>query len=224
MLEEFGRDIGNGLGTVVEVDLKAFSSDQSHFLRVRVELPLEKPLRQGGVVASPKGDKVCIGFKYERLVGVCFKCGRIGHEARGCSFHVDHQQGLPYGEWLKAGFHKRYAFANTGGSLGSREVDVQEGPSCGVSSKQFDRDNVNPVLGNVVVGSKQDRSQVGGGCSDVVPLKGGAEIGLASKVGPSAKTARKHVPDFEELSLSLIKLSSQSLLFRIQTLSRWSSW
>lgn len=65
----------------MEVDLKAFSSDQSHFLRVRVELPLEKPLRQGGVVASPKGDKVCIGFKYERLVGLCFKCGRIGHEA-----------------------------------------------------------------------------------------------------------------------------------------------
>ena len=125
---------------------------------------------------------------------------------------------------MKAGFHKSYAFANTGGSLGSREVDVQEGPSCGVSSKQFDRDKVNPVLGNVVVGSKQDRSQVGGGCSDVVPLKGGAEIGLAAKVGPSAKTARKHVPDFEELSLSLIKLSSQSLLFRIQTLSRWSSW
>ena len=101
---------------------------------------------------------------------------------------------------------------------------MQEGPSCGVSFKQFDRDNVNPVLGNVVVGSKQDRSQVGGGCSDVVPLKGGAEIGLAAKVGPCAKTARKHVPDFEELSLSLIKLSSQSLLFRIQTLSRWSSW
>ena len=30
--EEVGRDIGNGLGKVVEVDLKAFSSDQAHFL------------------------------------------------------------------------------------------------------------------------------------------------------------------------------------------------
>ena len=76
---------------------------------------------------------------------------------------------------------------------------MQEGPSCGVSFKQFDRDNVNPVLGNVGVGSKQDRSQVGGGCSDVVLLKGGAKVGLAAKVSSSAETAGKHVPDFEEL-------------------------
>ena len=30
--EEVGRDIGNGLGKVVEVDLKAFSSDQARFI------------------------------------------------------------------------------------------------------------------------------------------------------------------------------------------------
>ena len=80
---------------------------------------------------------------------------------------------------------------------------MQESSSCGVSSKQFDRDNINLVLGNVVVGSEQDRSQVGGGCSDVVLLKGGVEICLAMKVGPSAKTTRKHVPDFEELNSEL---------------------
>ena len=54
----------------MEADLKVFASDQARFLRVRVELPLEKPLRRRGVVASPEGDKVCIGFKYERLVGL----------------------------------------------------------------------------------------------------------------------------------------------------------
>ena len=44
-----GREIGSGLGEV-----------------------LDKPLRGGRVVASPEGDKVCIGFKYERLVGLCY--------------------------------------------------------------------------------------------------------------------------------------------------------
>ena len=44
LLEEVGRDIGSSLGDILEVDLKAFSSDQAHFIRVRVELPLDKPL------------------------------------------------------------------------------------------------------------------------------------------------------------------------------------
>ena len=45
LLEEVGRDIDSGLGEVLEIDLKAFSSDQACFIRVRVELPLDKPLR-----------------------------------------------------------------------------------------------------------------------------------------------------------------------------------
>ena len=93
LLEEVGRDIGSGLGEVLEVDLKAFSSDQARFIRVRVELPLDKPLRRGGVVVSPEGDKVCIGFKYESLAGLCYQCGRIGHEAKECSVSRDRKQG-----------------------------------------------------------------------------------------------------------------------------------
>ena len=45
LLEEVGKEISSGLGEVLEVDLKAFSSDQALFIRVRVELPLDKPLR-----------------------------------------------------------------------------------------------------------------------------------------------------------------------------------
>ena len=45
LVEEVGRDIGNGLGKVLDVDLKAFSSNQVRFIKVRVELPLDKPLR-----------------------------------------------------------------------------------------------------------------------------------------------------------------------------------
>ena len=87
--KRWGRDIGNGLGEVLEVDLKAFLSDHARFIRVRVELPLDKPPCQGGVVISLEGDKVCIGFKCERLVGLCYECGRIGHEIKECSIPRD---------------------------------------------------------------------------------------------------------------------------------------
>lgn len=42
--EEAGREVGEGVGKVLEVDCKAIASDQAHFLRLRVELPLDKLL------------------------------------------------------------------------------------------------------------------------------------------------------------------------------------
>lgn len=82
MTEEAGQDIGWGLGRVVKVDCKAFKSDQARFLRVRVEVPLNKPLRRGGLVVSPEGDEARVAFRYECLVGWCFACGRIGHDVK----------------------------------------------------------------------------------------------------------------------------------------------
>ena len=124
LVEEVGRDIGNGLGKVLDVDLKAFSSDQARLIRVRVELSLDKPLGRGGVVDSPEGDKICIGFKYERLVGLCYQCGRIGHEIRDCFVPQDGNQGyLPYGEWLKAGYRRNLGNANNARRSPGRQND-----------------------------------------------------------------------------------------------------
>lgn len=54
--EEAGSDIGRSIGKLVEVDCKAFNIDQSRFLRIHVEVPLDKPLRWGGLVISPEGE------------------------------------------------------------------------------------------------------------------------------------------------------------------------
>lgn len=75
MTEEAGQDIGRGMGKVIEVDCKAIKTDQARFLRVRVEVPLDKPLRRGGPVVSPEGDEARVVFRYECLVGWCFACG-----------------------------------------------------------------------------------------------------------------------------------------------------
>ena len=85
LLEEVGRETRNELGWVVKVNTKAFMSDQARFIRVRAEIPLDKPIHRGSSILNPEGDKIRIGYKYERLVGLYFQCGRFGHEAKECS-------------------------------------------------------------------------------------------------------------------------------------------
>lgn len=83
--EEAGLDIGKGLGRVVEVDSKAIASEQARFLRIHIEIPLNKPLRKGAPIVSSDGGKVFVALKYERLVGLCYNCGMLGHEVKDCS-------------------------------------------------------------------------------------------------------------------------------------------
>lgn len=56
--EEASQDIGQGLGKFIDMDYKASKSDQACFLRVRVEIPLDKPLQRGGSIVSLEGDEV----------------------------------------------------------------------------------------------------------------------------------------------------------------------
>ncbi|XP_075643181.1 uncharacterized protein At4g02000-like [Castanea sativa] len=82
--EEARKDIGGGIGRVLEVDCKAIAAGQARFLRIRFELPLDKPIQRGALVLSPEGVRVQIAFQYERLVGLCFSCGKLRHEAKEC--------------------------------------------------------------------------------------------------------------------------------------------
>ena len=101
--KEVGIDIGQGIGRVIEVDWKAIASDQARFLRVRVDVPLDKPIRRGAPVLSPEGDKVRVAFQYERLCGLCFHCGLLGHEAKACkTTKLKVGEESPYGKWLRA--------------------------------------------------------------------------------------------------------------------------
>ena len=113
---EAGLKIRNSLGQVVEVE--ALTKDQAHFLRVRVVTSLDKPIRRGGSIVNPEGDKTWIVFRYEWLCGLCFKCGKIGHEAKECNVQVTEGEELPYGDWLKAGFQRRAS--RSGGSTENR--------------------------------------------------------------------------------------------------------
>nr|POE86154.1 uncharacterized protein CFP56_07261 [Quercus suber] len=102
MSDEVGRELGNNIGKFIEVDQQARQSDQVKFMRIRVELQLDKPLRRGGKVASLEGDKFWVNFKYERLPTFCFQCGNLGHDEKHCKDPSDQKNTKQYGEWLRA--------------------------------------------------------------------------------------------------------------------------
>ena len=52
------RKVGNRLGVVEEVKRRQRQDQQNLFMRVKVAIPIYKPLRQGGYLAGSDGEKV----------------------------------------------------------------------------------------------------------------------------------------------------------------------
>lgn len=89
MSQEAGKDIGNRIGKFIEVDKRSWQSDQAKFMRVRVDLEIDKPLRRGGYIISTDGERLWLSFKYERLPTICFICGKLGHVNKHCPTTID---------------------------------------------------------------------------------------------------------------------------------------
>ena len=49
-------------------------------MRVRVGLPISKPLRRGAYLAGSEGERIWVTFKYERLPLFWHYCGFLGHD------------------------------------------------------------------------------------------------------------------------------------------------
>ena len=56
MSEKTRRDIENSMGNFLTADSRSWSSNQEKFMRISVDIPLDKPLRHCGVIANPEGE------------------------------------------------------------------------------------------------------------------------------------------------------------------------
>ena len=122
------KAVGSKIGIVEEVEKKLKHEGQRLFMRVRVSIPLSKPVRRGGLIAGLDGVKYWVNFKYERMPLFCHYCGLLGHDTRHCaSFYAATKNvgevECPYGDWLRAG----------GLRTGS---PVKQGPSSSVPSNK----------------------------------------------------------------------------------------
>ena len=99
--------MGSRVGAVEEVEQRQGQDELHYFMRVRVVLPISKPIRRGSSIVGSDGEKHLVKFKYERLPLFCHFCGMLGHDVKNCAEHfaattiggtIDYQ----YRDFLKA--------------------------------------------------------------------------------------------------------------------------
>ncbi|KAF5468807.1 hypothetical protein F2P56_012927 [Juglans regia] len=96
-----GEIIGGTVGRVKEVDTQEDGCGWGEYLRVLIEVDLEKPLARGRSI-TVRGKHLWTHFKFEKLPHICFSCGCILHREQGC-IGTGEGEGQ-YGVWLRAGF------------------------------------------------------------------------------------------------------------------------
>ena len=123
MSREVGKDIGSKIGTFIKVDKRSWQFDQAKFMRVRVDLEIDKPLRRGAYITSFDGERLWLSFKYEQLPTVCFICGKLGHDNKHCPTSTDWQNANHrYGDWLRAGWNAKEATKEKNTNSRGREI------------------------------------------------------------------------------------------------------
>ena len=100
-------EIGKRMGVVEEVEKRHNKDGHNLFMRVKVAIPIAKPIHLGGFLAGSDSQKTWTTFRYERLPMFCHYCGLLGHDIKHCAIYFRLMKSgkevrLQYGEWLKA--------------------------------------------------------------------------------------------------------------------------
>ncbi|KAK1587054.1 hypothetical protein Q3G72_009090 [Acer saccharum] len=100
--------LGEMIGEVIEVDGGMAGDGVGKFMRVRVRINIDNPFQRClRVDVLGDGMETVMLLKYERLLNLCFKCGRIGHNTNECLLldQVPVVNGVEkplFGVWMKA--------------------------------------------------------------------------------------------------------------------------
>ncbi|XP_062089039.1 uncharacterized protein LOC133795601 [Humulus lupulus] len=79
------QSIGNYVGRFVDSDINNFSRVWREFLRVRVTVDIDQPLKRRMKISRKDNNEwFWVNFKYEQVPTFCFICGIIGHSERFC--------------------------------------------------------------------------------------------------------------------------------------------
>lgn len=100
-------NIGNKMGKVEDVERRRRKDEHNFFLRVKVALPISKPLQRGIFLLGLDKKRHWVTYKYERMLIFCHYCGDLAHDLRHCPAHFaaskkENPISYQYEDWLKA--------------------------------------------------------------------------------------------------------------------------
>lgn len=105
MTERILKVVGNYIGVFVESCPRNVTGEWRDYMRVRVTLDPDKPLKRRTKIRQSGEKWFWINFKYENVPNFCFICGLLGHSEKFCSklFDTPEQElTKPYGVWMRA--------------------------------------------------------------------------------------------------------------------------
>jgi 14-3-3 protein epsilon len=96
MTKKVGEGLGKFLGEMIEYDAKNTSNFWRTYMRIRVKIDVQKPLKRGKKIDIGNGNTVMLRFKYERLTLFCYLCGLLGHSDQYCEklFTMEEDDGV----------------------------------------------------------------------------------------------------------------------------------
>lgn len=105
MSQRVVKDIGDYVGKFVESDTNNFVGVWREYLRVRVTISLDVPLKRRMKLRKNADTWCWVNFKYEGIPTFCFICRMVGHSDKFCAKLFDtplDKIEKPYGSWMHA--------------------------------------------------------------------------------------------------------------------------
>ncbi|KAJ4833376.1 hypothetical protein Tsubulata_029927, partial [Turnera subulata] len=103
------------IGEFVSSDLRSDNGlGYSCVMNLKIMINVDEPLSPGFMNEREDGEEVWVQFKYDKLLDLCYNCGRMGHVQKACSFqrsiflikYLVSMRSLRAEHWVRRGFDK----------------------------------------------------------------------------------------------------------------------